>query len=197
MVRSARVASLHKKRIQMITIDDLQPFRTSAPDYAETEALKSRFLALRKTRDPFFLAESEMEEVFRWKLGNQYGRGEELRGTNPAMVYESVTRACFEVRCGSLEYEAKVRIGLLTAVPGIGVPIASAVLALVDPSRYCVIDFRGWRAVFDEDRRSFSIVDYLKYREAVQSLAQDLGWCIQETDLAIWCFDERRNGRAS
>jgi hypothetical protein len=105
----------------------------------------SRFFALQNSRIPFFLNADEMEEVFRWKLRNQYARDAKLRAVNPPRTYDSVTRACFEIRCDDLEYETKVRLGLLTAVPGIGVPVASAILALVDPSRYCVIDFRGKR----------------------------------------------------
>ena len=30
--------------------------------------------------------------------------------------------------------------------------IASATLALMTPDDYCVIDFRGWRALFSEER---------------------------------------------
>jgi hypothetical protein len=83
-------------------------------------------------------------------------------------------------------------MGLLVALPGVGVPVASAVLALTDPERYCVIDFRGWRTVFDEERTAFSIRDYLRYRGEVARVAVNLGWPVQETDLAIWEYDRRR-----
>jgi hypothetical protein len=80
-------------------------------------------------------------------------------------------------------------LGLLVAIPGVGIPVASAILALSDPQRYCVIDFRGWRALFCEERTAFSVKDYLRYREEVAHLAVDLGWSVQETDLAVWEYD--------
>jgi len=45
-----------------------------------------------------------------------------------------------------------VRLGLLVALSGVGVPVASAALALTEPQQCCVVDFRGWRAVFEEKR---------------------------------------------
>jgi hypothetical protein len=90
---------------------------------------------------------------------------------------------------------ATIRLGLLLALPGVGVPVASAVLALTEPQQYCVVDFRGWRTVFGEERESFSIADYLRYRAEVARLAADLGWPVQEADLAIWEYDRRRDLR--
>jgi len=103
----------------------------------------------------------------------------------------TVTRAAFEIAKPDRNYEATVRIGILTALPGVGVPVASAILALTDPDRYCVIDFRGWRAVFDEDRRVFSVRNYRDYLAEVDRLAGQLKWPVQETDLALWEYDRR------
>ncbi len=67
-------------------------------------------------------------------------------------------------------------------------------LALTDPQRYCVIDFRGWRSVFGEARegKAFLIPDYLRYRTEVAKVAAELDWSVQEADLAIWEYDRRR-----
>jgi hypothetical protein len=100
-----------------------------------------------------------------------------------------VTRAAFAIHDGGSDLEARVRLGVLTALPGVAVPVASAILALADPEHYCVIDFRAWRAMFGEDRRDFSIPQYLAYRRPVLELASELGWTPQEVDLAIWAFD--------
>jgi 2C-methyl-D-erythritol 2,4-cyclodiphosphate synthase len=71
----------------------------------------------------------------------------------------------------------------------VGVPVASAILALVFPEKYSVIDFRGWRQVFGEERTTFSVSDYRRYLTEIQKLAQELGWIVQEVDLAIWEYD--------
>lgn len=179
----------------MIKADDIRHLRTASPDYAETEALKAEFRKRRKERSPFFLTAEELDRVFRWKLRSQYGRPERHRARNSDAAYRAVTEAAFKIVESDLAYECTVRLGLLVSLPGVGVPVASAVLALTDPHRYCVIDFRGWRSVFGEDRRAFSITDYLRYRTELARIAADLGWPVQEADLAIWEYDRRRSQR--
>ena len=82
-----------------------------------------------------------------------------------------------------------VRLGLLTALTGVGVPIASAVLALVEPQKYCILDRHGWRAVFGKERESFTPFDYWSYHQAIARLGIELGWTLRETDLAIRRLD--------
>jgi len=179
----------------MITADDLRPLRTASSDYAETEALKAEFRTRRLDRTPFFLTFSELDRVFHWKLRGQYGRSSVQRAKNSDNTYRAVTEAVFKVVGPEFEYECRVRLGLLVALPGIAVAVASAVLALTDPQQYCVIDFRGWRTIFGNARQDFTIPDYLRYRAEVARVAADLGWPVQEADLAIWEFDRRRNPR--
>ncbi len=177
----------------MIKADEVRHLRTASPDYAETEGLKAEFGRCREVRNPFFLTGDELDGVFRWKLRSQYGRPATHRARNSEAAYRAVTESVFKIVGPDFEYECAVRLGLLVALPGVGVPVASAVLALTEPQRYCVIDFRGWRTVFGEERRAFSIKDYLRYRTEVARIAADLGWPIQEADLAIWEYDRRRN----
>ena len=179
----------------MIKAHDLRSLRTASPDYAETEALKAEFRARRPERTPFFLTGPELDRVFRWKLRGQYGRQSVQRARNSEDAYRAITEAVFKVVGPEFEYECVVRLGLLSALPGVGVPVASAVLALTEPQQYCVVDFRGWRTVFGEKRESFSITDYLRYRAEVARLAADLRWPVQEADLAIWEYDRRRDLR--
>jgi hypothetical protein len=92
------------------------------------------------------------------------------------------------------EYELELRTDILCALRGVGVPVASAVLALVFPEAYAVIDFRGWRQIFDESKSVFSVPDYRKYMSKVRLLARELEWSVQEVDHAVWDYD-RRNSR--
>lgn len=177
----------------MIRAEDLRGLKTAAPDYDKTEQLKRAFHLLRETRVPFYLEASEIEWIFKWKLVDQYGRGVKLRSTNSDAAYRIATRAAFEIHEADFDYEIELRFGFLTALRGVGVPVASAILALVDPSKYCVIDFRGWRVLFGEQRDSFGIGQYKRYLGRVRELSVELGWSPQETDLAIWEFDRRVN----
>ena len=173
----------------MITASDIANLRTASPDYKKTEELKAWLRDIRAQRHPFYLEGAEVNRIFHWKLRQQYGRGQTLRGSNPPDVYPIVTQAAFSIYSQKIDYELKVRLGLLTALPGVGVPVASAILALIDPDHYCVIDFRGWRTIFGEDKRIFSISDYKKYRDQIEGLSQELGWSVQEVDLAVWEYD--------
>jgi hypothetical protein len=177
----------------MIEADDIRHLRTASPDYADTEALKAEFRKYRADRTPFWLNATDFDRIFHWKLRGQYGRQSTKRARNSDAAYRTVTEAVFRISGPTLDYETVVRTGLLAALPGVGVPVASAVLALTEPDRYCVIDFRAWRALFGDKRASFTIPDYLRYRLEVARLATDLGWLVQETDLALWEYDRRRH----
>ena len=83
--------------------------------------------------------------------------------------------------------ELRIRTGVLTALPGVGVPVASAILALVDPETYGVLDFRAWRQVFPKKRVDYSVSGYLRYMQKIWPLVDELQWTAQEVDLASAC----------
>lgn len=178
----------------MVTADELRPLRTAASDWESAENLKSQLAALKTQRSPFWLSREELEPIFKWKLTTQYGRGKRYRDTNSDAAYRIATTAAFSVDEQDPELDLELKVGFLTALRGVGVPVASAILALVEPEKYCVIDFRGWRAVFGHRRSVFGIPQYKLYLEQARALASELGWTPQETDLAIWELDRRRNG---
>jgi len=173
----------------MITSIQLVAYQTSSDDYELTERLKARFAQLRQERKPLFLTSEEFEEILRWKLRGQYGRQRERREANTEEVIRVVTGAALTATHPDEEYETELRVGILCALRGVGVPVASAVLALVFPEKYAVIDFRGWRQVFGEEKTTFSIADYKRYLREIRRLADELGWPVQEVDLAIWEYD--------
>ncbi len=176
----------------MLTAHDIADMRTAAIDYKETEQIKARMAQLRAC-DPFELGREDLEAIFHWKLGSQYGRVKRHLDHNSDATCRAVTRAALAVSESDLQLEMLIRMGILTALPGIGVPVASAILALADPEKYCVIDFRGWRALFNQDRRSFDTRDYWQYLQAIKKLAAELQWTPQEVDLAVWEYDRRHN----
>jgi hypothetical protein len=178
----------------MIVAADLQAFRARKghglyADDAEREAIEAAFQDRRAERHPFFLTGEELNRVFRWKLRGQHERMAAQRTRNTEAAYRLISQAVFQIVGPDLEYESVVRLGLLTALTGVGVPIASAVLALAEPQEYCIVDRRGWRAVFGKERESFAPIDYWAYHEAVAQLGIELGWTLQETDMAIRQLD--------
>lgn len=171
----------------MVEASVLVPYRNGPEDYADTEELKGKLKRLRAERKPFYLSASELDEILRWKLRGQYGRGEALRVGNTDEVVRAVTTGALSISHDDLDYLLDLRVNILCAIRGMGVPVASAVLALVFPEDYCVVDFRGWRQVFGEDKRTFSLRDYKRYLNEIRKLQAELpGWSVQEIDGAIW-----------
>lgn len=170
---------------------DIAHLRTGAVDYEKTEKLKERLSRLRADRSSFYLTGDEVEPILQWKLRSQYGRVIHWLKRNSDEHWRSITRLAFSAALDDKDLELELRTKILTTLSGVGVPVASAILALVDPEEYCVVDFRGWRAMFDEDRRTFDIRHYKEYLGRVRELAAELRWTPQETDAAIWEYDRR------
>jgi len=116
-----------------------------------------------------------------------------LRIANTEEIIRAVTGLALTITHSDKEYQLELQIDILCAVRGVGVPVASAVLALTFPQEYAVIDFRGWRQVFGNDRTVFFTPDYKRYMQKIRPLAKELGWCVQEVDYAIWEYDRRNN----
>ena len=178
----------------MITAAQIAPYYKKASDnFNAAETLKAELARLRQERHPFFLTSAEFERILKWKLRAQYGRGQEYRSSNIEDVVQSITGLALTITHPSKEYELELRVNILCALRGVAVPVASAVLALVCPEEYAVIDYRVWRQVFDEDKRNFLVGDYKKYMQAIRGLANELGWPAQQVDIAIWEYDRSAN----
>jgi hypothetical protein len=176
----------------MITAQTIRHLRRSADDYDDAENLKAAFVKLRAERVQMFLTGQEFDEILHWKLRGQYGRQRALRTANTEEVIRTVTQAAFSVSHADADYLLELRVGILCVLKGVAVPVASAILALVFPDQYAVIDFRNWRQVFDDRRTAFSISDYKRYMMEIRKLSRELSWPVQEVDLAIWEYDRRQ-----
>ena len=177
----------------MITAAQIASFRTAAVDYEETKRLKAKLARVRRERQPLYLTGKEFEKILKWKLGRQYGRQRERRSANTEEIIRAVTGLALTISHSDKEYELELRVGILCSLRGVAVPVASAVLALIFPEEYAVIDFRGWRQIFGEGETVFSTPKYKKYLREVRRLANELGWPVQEVDHAIWEYDRRNS----
>jgi len=189
-VREQTAASFQSNEgLTMIEASQIADLRYASDDYEQTERLKTKLKRLRKERRPFFLTADEFDEILHWKLRQQYGRQRHLRRYNTDELVRAVTGAALTISHKNKDYELELRVGILCALRGVGVPVASAILALVYPEEYAVIDYRAWRQVFSEERTALSVGDYKRYMEAIRPLARELGWPVQQVDLAIWEYD--------
>src|SRR5438445_5143702 len=74
----------------------------------------------------------------RWKSPRALRR----YAANPAATVRRVSRAVLAAR------SERSRLELLTRLRGVSVPTASAILTLIDPRRYGVLDVRAWQLLF-------------------------------------------------
>jgi len=90
---------------------------------------------LHQARARRYLTRGELEAVCRWKSPRALPR---VRRNNASMV-RAATRRALATR------SERLRLEELRALHGVSVPMASAILTLVDPKRYGVIDIRVWQ----------------------------------------------------
>lgn len=177
----------------MITVAQIAPLYRKAKDYGETKQLIAKLARLHLERCSMYLTLEEFDEILHWKLDRQYGRGEGLRLSNTDAVIRIVTTAALNIAHVDEDYETELRMGILCTLRGVGVPVASAVLALIYPEKFAVIDFRGWRQVFGQNSNGFYINDYKRYLHEIRKFSNQLGWSAQEVDHAIWEYDRRNS----
>jgi hypothetical protein len=124
-VRRPRYRSLHALLTRELV-------RTEDPG---TAALIRR---LRPVRTRGYLTRGEFVQACRWKSP----RARRLWEANSAARVRAVSAAVLATR------DERRRMELLTSLRGVGVPMASAILTLIDPRRYGVLDIRAWQLLF-------------------------------------------------
>lgn len=94
--------------------------------------------SLRHVKRNKVLTKSELIAICRWKSP----RAIRHIKSNDAATIRSLTQKALSTR------SEQKRIECLTALRGVSLPMASAILTLIDPKRYGVIDIRVWQLLF-------------------------------------------------
>jgi hypothetical protein len=175
----------------MITANQIRPLREAASDDEETRLIKTLLANRRLSEGTLYLNKEDFDRIARWKLGQQLGRVKRHLEKNTQRLIRNTTRLALDSEFNDEDSACKTRLNILMSLPGVGIGLASAILALAFPERYCVIDFRGWYQLFRQHRTAFSPADYVRYLRKVRILAEELGWTPQQVDVAIWEFDKR------
>jgi hypothetical protein len=163
----------------MITAADLKDRRkagrgTDDPVLIEAERLKARLARARDKRVPLYLSREEFLAICRWKLGDQYSRAARLLESSSEKRIKGVTLMALAFKDKDVEFELAGRLTILRLLPGVGIGVASAILALCFPKTYAAIDSGVWRALFGEPRSSFEVADYRRYLTRLSELAAEV-----------------------
>ena len=112
---------------------------------------------------------------------------------NAPAVVRRTSRAVLRAR------SERRRLELLTRLKGVSVPTASAILTLIDPRRYGVIDIRAWQMLYriGAVRRKpggvgFRSADWEEYLSILRGHARVLGVSVRRVELTLFEYHRRR-----
>ena len=159
-------------------------------EHAETAALIRR-LAHVKRRGRFTRA--EFLAMCRWKSPRSRRHYERCSG-------ETIRRVSSAVLGTRSEHERMIR---LIELPGVSVATASAILTLIDPRRYGVLDIRCWQLLFrirsvagNERGRAFTVSQWEEYLERLRGHARALGVSARMIEYTLFhCHRRLQRGR--
>ena len=166
--------SLPYKRVSPLVRDYL------ADDDAETVAL---IRELRPARTRGYLTPAELEKVCRWKSPRalQY-----IRSNSPQSVRGATKRAL-------ATRSERQRLDALLELKGVSVPMASAILMLLNPQRYGVIDIRVWQVLYGvgtvtkkPEGVNFTFANWYQFLMVVRYLAKELGVKARDVERALF-----------
>jgi len=157
------------------------------PEYPGTAELVRRLRHVRRAGE---FSRAEFLVMCRWKSP----RALPLYRRHRAARIHRLSRAVLATR------SEERRMELLTALAGVSVPVASAILTLIDPRRYGVLDIRVWQllwALGAVDRRpsgrGFTVADWLQYLETLRGHARRLGVSVRAVELTL--FERHRRAQ--
>src|SRR5438876_5561921 len=130
----------------------------------------------------------EFLRMCRWKSPRALRR----YAANPAATVRRVSRAVLAAR------SERRRLELLTRLKGVSVPTASAILTLIDPRRYGVIDIRAWQLLFRMGavrRRpggvGFRFADWEQYLSILRQHARALRVSVRRVELTLFEYHRK------
>jgi hypothetical protein len=114
--------------------------------------------------------------VYRWKSRRSAVRFEVVA----ASTVRSVTARAFAAT------DEAIRIETITTLPGVGLPVAAALLHFAFPARYPLLDVRALDSLGVKRRSAYPPSFWVEYVEFCRRLAGELGVSLRTLDKALW-----------
>jgi thermostable 8-oxoguanine DNA glycosylase len=142
-----------------------------------------------RIRERGYVLRDELYEIARWKSPRRAG----LVHRNSLQGVHRVTGKALARK----DRDPGQAGGLLAELWGVGIPTASAVLAVVDPQNFGLVDVRVWATLrrWRPDRfpskheRYWAVKYYVCCLETMRELAQVSELSCREIDMALWQMD--------
>jgi hypothetical protein len=147
---------------------------------------------VRAARRRGFVSRAEFLAMCRWK--SPRAQHHYLRN-GPARIREASRRAL-------TTRSERQRIEALLVLHGVSVPVASAILTLLDPERYGVLDIRAWQMLYavrgvdaNPAGRGFTVAQWIRYVETLRRLARRLDASARAVEYTLFlCHRKRQRG---
>lgn len=136
-----------------------------------------------------YLTLDELIKISKWKTPRQ--RKNIL--SNPAAFVKNISRLAFK------ENDEKIKIRYFNCFSGVSFPTASAILTIVDPANYGVIDIRAWQTLIhfgvvnkNKNGIKFSYNEWEEYLFIIRELANYLNINARDIDLRLYKIHQDR-----
>lgn len=146
------------------------------------------------------LKREEFINICEWKTRrprNQYRKNDKKK-------IKEITKKIF-----AKHSDAESQMTELLKLEGVSVPVASALLTVIYPKKYCIVDFRVWNTLlWIEDKKSLfknysnysdfinnfrnynKVSSYISYMKKIDKLATKQNMTPREIEMALWKYDE-------
>jgi len=154
----------------------------------DTSATLQLIEDLRVVRQRGHLTKSEFLAICRWKSPRAIRY---FMKNSPARIRRQSSMAL-------ASRSERARFEALTALDGVGAPMASAILTLTNPRRYGVIDIRVWQLLFElgsvrtkPGGVGFTFSDWNCFLDELRSHAKQLGVPVRAVEYSLFLYHQR------
>jgi len=143
---------------------------------------------LKKVRKQGYFTKDEFLKMCSWKSP----RPKRYYESNSAELIEDISKNVI-----STKYE-KRKIDLLTKLKGVNIPTASAILTLIDPQNYGVIDIRVWQLLYlygsvkkNPRGQGFNFNDWFYYLSKLRYFAKKFHCLVRNIEYSLFQYHKK------
>lgn len=162
---------------------------TTIPDYEDKKTIEI-FKQFKSIYKQDFLTKAQLIEILKWKSP----RPLKHYLANSEKAVKEITALAFATK------DDTMKVHILTALTGVNLPAASAILMFYNPTKFPVIDIRVWQQLHkaklvdtNPKGQGFKLHEWETYLTVIRSLAKDLKLTARQVEKRL--FDYDRNTR--
>ncbi|HRH66453.1 MAG TPA: hypothetical protein PLU53_09155 [Bacteroidia bacterium] len=165
---------------------------TTIPDYEDKKTIEL-FKKFKELGKQDFLTKAQLIDILKWKSP----RPLKHYLANREKAVKEITALAFATK------DDTMKVHILTALTGVSLPAASAILMFYNPTKFPVIDIRVWQQLHrsklvdtNPKGQSFKLQEWERYLIVIRSLAKDLKLTARQVEKRLFDLDKNtRKGK--